>query len=273
MLILGIISFIYRIFRIFSYFLGYPYNKGIPFLIKTSDFFIPEHKTFWPTVQPTSNWFEVFITPWPQMNLIEKYKYKSFYLSFFIFEYKNINFLPNILSEFFQISLDNFNETDFLKSLRETLFVGSMTYTHMLNIRVTSSWFTKFNPFDFPWRYFCLLIDPFEDFMTSYLPAEFFQVSIELPFLLFVFGLIGDQINHIVYTMPYLPSEAKSSGIIVRRKLRKILIFQGLPLLWCKFAIPTLLKEFWSSRHPHILDYLNILMGDMSYTMLSDQLE
>jgi len=146
-----------------------------------------------------------------------------------------------------------------------------MIYTHMLEIRSTSTWFSRFNPFEFPWNYFCALIDPFESYITRFLPVEFFQISIEMPFLLVTFGFIADQINHLVYTIPYISSEAKPSGIFIRRKLRKILVFSTIPILWCKSKIPNIIREFWYSKHFNIIEFLTLIKKDLNIDILPDK--
>nr|BBC77633.1 hypothetical protein Ycf89 [Nitzschia sp. NIES-3576]BBC77660.1 hypothetical protein Ycf89 [Nitzschia sp. NIES-3576] len=271
-ILLKLIWIIHKIFRIFSYFLGHPFNKGIKITHTFSDFSKPEHITLWPGIQPALKWTEIFFTPVPKMNLIKKYNQKKFYTSFFTFDYSNINFLPNLISKTFYTHFKIYNEIDSLRKLRKNLFLWPMTYAHMLDIRATSSWFARFNPFDFPWNYFCILIDPFENYITRFLPVELFQVSIEMPFLLLVFGFLADQANHLVYTLPYISSEIKPSGIFIRRKLKKVLMFSTIPILWCKFRIPNDIREFWYSKHFNIIQFLILIKKDLNIDILPDRL-
>ena len=274
LIISKLVLIFHRIFRICAYFFGYPYNKGILKVTDSSDFFIPYHITFWPVVQPAFTWSQVAFTPAPQMNLIRKFISKEFYVNFFIDRYKNINFLPTILSWIIQVYLNIFYEDPFLEKSRKYCFLIPTIYTHMINMRIGSSWFGRFSPFIYPWKYLFLSVDTVEGFVTRFLPIKFFQVSIELPFLLFVSGFIADQVNHLVYTIPYLPSEVMYTSIFnKRRKLRPILFFSNIPVLWCKFQIPNLLKRFWHSKHLNIIEYLSFFYTDLNINALPDKLQ
>ena len=122
--LLKLIWIFHKIFQILSFFLGYPYNKGIPIPQNFSDFSKPEHITLWPNVQPALKWSEIFFTPTPRMNLIKKYNQKNFYTSFFIFDYTNINFLPNLISKIIYNHFKIYNEIKSLRKIRKKFLSG-----------------------------------------------------------------------------------------------------------------------------------------------------
>jgi len=58
------------------------------------------------------------------MNLIKKYNQKNFYTSFFIFDYTNINFLPNLISKIIYNHFKIYNEIKSLRKIRKKFLSG-----------------------------------------------------------------------------------------------------------------------------------------------------
>ena len=68
--------------------------------------------------------------------------------------------------------------------------------------------------------------------------------------------MVGDNLNHLVFTMPFLPSEGRPGKMQVGRHMRDIIMFQNLPYLWSTHPIPDELREFWYTKRPDILEFM-----------------
>jgi uncharacterized protein YggT (Ycf19 family) len=260
---------------------GYPENLGMPTisdlpndLYSRSKFLenLPRHKTFWPPVQRPETWFEMIFGPGPKVDAVPRYIYESkeegFY-NFYIENYKNIYFLPDWLSEFIQVRLHVCLDITVLETIREVLFVGLMVYSQIVILRIALSWFIYINPYTFPWCYLAAAVDWTEDVLQGIVPAVL-GVNITGSVFLGILGVIADSLNHLIFTMPFLPSEGEEAKVYINEKMTDVLVFHFLPILWYRYPVPNEIREFWYKERPDILNYLQKAYKDLDIQFLPD---
>ena len=262
---------------------GYPQNPGMPITYKMSQdvytrsqFFdsLPKHKTHWPPIQRPETWFEVIVGPAPKLESIPRYIYETknegFY-NFYIENYKNLYFLPDWASEFIQVRLNICLDISLLETVREVLFIGLLIYSQMVVLRIAISWLIYINPYTFPWCYLAAAIDWTEDALQGIVPA-IFGVNLTGSIFLGVLGVIGDSLNHLVFTMPFLPSEAEETKLLINDEMKDVLIFHYLPILWYRHLIPNNIREYWYDKRPDILEYMQTAYKDLNIEFLPDSI-
>ena len=74
--------------------------------------------------------------------------------------------------------------------------------------------------------------------------------------VLMVIGKLGDSLNHLVFTMPFLPSEGMPGKIMSGDKMESVILYRYLPSLWMDEPIPDSLREFWYEKRPDILRFM-----------------
>ncbi len=248
-------------------FFGYPANPGLPTIQDLSgdlyvrrEFFerLPYHKTDWPPVQRPETWFEMIFGPSPKVESVPRYIYENkeegFY-NFYIENYQNIYFLPDWLSEFIQVNLNVCLDITSLEIIREVIFIGFVIYSQIVIIRIALSWFIYINPYTIPWCYIAAAVDWTEDVLQGLIPSVL-GVNITGSVFLGILGVFADSLNHLVFTMPFLPSEAEETKLLINQQLKDVLVFHYLPILWYRYPIPNDIREFWYRERPEILDYM-----------------
>jgi len=272
-------SFFKKIASVF----GYPTNPGMPTIYDLpSDAYarskfldnLPSHRTFWPPIQRPETWFEMFFGPAPKVESVPRYIYENkeegFY-NFYIENYKNIYFLPDWLSEFLQVRLHLCLDITLLETIREVLFVGLMVYSQIVILRIALSWFIYINPYTFPWCYLVAAVDWTEDVLQGIVPA-ILGVNITGSVFLGILGVIADSLNHLVFTMPFLPSEGEATKLLINQQMKDVLVFHYLPILWYRYPIPNSIREFWANERPDILDYMQKAYKDLNIQFLPDSM-
>ena len=262
---------------------GYPTNLGMPTIADLpSDAYarsrfldsLPTHETSWPPVQRPETWFEMIFGPTPKVDALPRYIYESteegFY-NFYIENYKNIYFLPDWLSEFIQVKLNICLDITVLETIREVFFVGLVVYSQIVLLRIALAWFIYINPYTFPWCYIAAAVDWTEDVLQGIVPA-ILGVNITGSVFLGILGIIADSLNHLVFTMPFLPSEGEEAKLLINQQMKDVLIFHYLPILWYRYPIPNDIREFWYKERPDILDYLEKAYKDLDIQFLPDNL-
>jgi len=260
---------------------GYPDNPGMPTIQNLSSegyskarFLdsLPHHKTFWPPIQRPETWFEMIFGPTPKTEVVPKYIYESqeegFY-NFYIENYKNIYFLPDWLSQFIQVKLNICLDLAVLETIREVLFVGLMVYSQIVILRIALSWFIYINPYTFPWCYLAAAVDWTEDILQGIVPA-ILGVNITGSVFLGILGVIADSLNHLVFTMPFLPSEGEEAKLLINEEMKDVLQFHYLPILWYRYPIPNEIRLFWYNERPDILNYMQKAYKDLEIQFLPD---
>ena len=272
-----------NLFEKLAEFFGYPENRGMLTIYEMqnnlyarSQFFdtLPKHKTYWPPIQRPETWFEMLFGPTPKVDAIPRYIYESkeegFY-NFYIENYKNIYFLPDWLSEFIQVRLNICLDISLLETIREVLFIGLMIYSQMVVLRIAISWLIYINPYTFPWCYLAAAVDWTEDVLQGIVPA-ILGVNITGSVFLGVLGVIADSLNHLVFTMPFLPSEAEEIKLLINQEMKDVLVFHYLPISWYRYPIPNNLREFWYYQRPDILEYMQTAYKDLNIQFLPNNI-
>ena len=262
---------------------GYPENPGMPTIYDVPDeasvrtrFLenLPVHQTSWPPIQRPETWFEMIFGPSPKVDSVPRYIYESntegFY-NFYIENYKNIYFLPDWVSEFLQVRLNICLDITFLETIREVLFVGLMVYSQIVILRIALSWFISINPYTFPWCYLVAAVDWTEDILQGIVPS-ILGVNITGSVFLGILGVLADSLNHLVFTMPFLPSEGEETKLLVNQEMKDVLVFHYLPILWYRYPIPNDIREFWYNERPDILNYMRKAYQDLNIQFLPNKL-
>ena len=268
-------------FKKIAEFLGYPDNPGMPAFYDFSDeaharqrFMnsLPIHKTDWPPLQRPQTWFEVIFGPTPVVEPVTKYVYESkeegFY-NFYIQNYQNLYFLPDKVSEFIQIKLNVCLDITLLETIREALFLSLLIFGQLLMFRIALSWFISVNPYTVPWCYVIATVDWTEDSFQGLIPIVF-GVNITGTLFLGLVGKIADSLNHLILTMPFLPSEGEEMKLWMDKEMRDILVFHYLPVLWYRHPIPNDIREFWYNERPDIMNYMLEAYKDLDIEFLPD---
>lgn len=262
---------------------GYPENPGMPTIYDLPNEFyarskflenLPLHQTFWPPMQRPETWFEMIFGPSPKVESVPRYIYESkqegFY-NFYIENYKNIYFLPDWLSEFIQIRLHICLDITFLETIREVFFVGLMVYSQIVILRIALSWFIYINPYTFPWCYLAAAVDWTEDILQGIVPS-ILGVNITGSVFLGILGALADSLNHLIFTMPFLPSEGETTKLLINQQMKDVLVFHYLPILWYRYPIPNDIRKFWYNERPDILYYMRKAYKDLDIEFLPDHI-
>lgn len=262
---------------------GYPENPGIRIVSNISDeiygrsqFFesLPKRVTYFPPAQRPESWFEMIFGTAPRVDIVPRYIYETkeegFY-NFYIENYKNIFFLPDWFSEFLQVQLNICLDISLLEIIREVLFIGFVFYSQMVILRITISWLIWINPYTFPWSYLAAAVDWTEDVLQGIVPSVL-GVNVTGSVFLGALGVVADSLNHLVFTMPFLPSEAEETKLVVNNEMKDVLVFHYLPILWYKHPIPNDIREFWYYQRPDILGYMQTAYKDLDLQLLPDKI-
>jgi len=272
-----------QFFKKLAGFFEYPKNPGmltitdLPNDIYARSEFIdklPHHKTYWPPLQRPETWFDMIFGPTPKVDTIPRYIYESkeegFY-NFYIENYRNMYFLPNYVSEFLQVKLHICLDITILETIREILFVGLMVYSQIVILRIALSWYIYINPYTFPWCYLAAAVDWTEDVLQGIVPAVL-GVNITGSVFLGILGSLADGLNHLVFTMPFLPSEGEETKLLINEQMRDVLVFHYLPILWYRYPIPNEVREFWYNQRPDILNYMQKAYKDLDIQFLPNKI-
>jgi hypothetical protein len=262
---------------------GYPENPGMPTIYDVSDdlyarsqFFsdLPKRMTYFPPAQRPETWFEMIFGPAPKVEILPRYIYETkeegFY-NFYIENYKNIFFLPDWFSEFIQVNLNICLDISLLEIMREVLFIGLVFYSQMVVLRIAISWLIWINPYTFPWSYLAAAVDWTEDVLQGIVPSVL-GVNVTGSVFLGALGVVADSLNHLVFTMPFLPSEAEETKLVINNEMKDVLVFHYLPILWYKHGIPNDIREFWYHQRPDILEYMQTAYKDLNLKVLPNDI-
>jgi uncharacterized protein YggT (Ycf19 family) len=155
--------------------------------------------------------------------------------------------------------------------MREVLFVGLMVYSQIVILRIALSWFIYINPYTFPWCYIAAAVDWTEDVLQGIVPA-ILGVNITGSVFLGVLGVLADSLNHLVFTMPFLPSEGEETKLLINQQMKDVLVFHYLPILWYRYPVPDDIRKFWYNERPDILDYMQKAYQDFDIQFLPDSI-
>ena len=146
-----------------------------------------------------------------------------------------------------------------------------MVYSQIVILRIALSWFIYINPYTFPWCYLAAAVDWTEDVLQGIVPA-ILGVNITGSVFLGILGVIADSLNHVVFTMPFLPSEGEETKLLINQQMKDVLVFHYLPILWYRYPIPNEIREFWYKERPDILNYMQKAYKDLDIQFLPDEI-
>ncbi len=256
------------VFNSIAKFLGYPDVPGMPIFpldSKSRDQFtsqdlLPKHITEIPPnqAQRPETLTEALFGTFPYTMPIEKHFYQhkaEGYYNFYVENYRNMYFLPDWLSGYIQIHFNITVDHSNLELCRDVFFYVVLLYGAIVSLRTMLFWMLAINPYTYPWVFAVDFVDWIYDGLAGILPCI---VGIDLvpTFLGMLIGKIADSVNHLVFTMPFLPSEGNKVKMLIDGELKDVVQFHYLPYLWYKYPIPMNLREFWYSQRPDILNFM-----------------
>jgi hypothetical protein len=72
--------------------------------------------------------------------------------------------------------------------------------------------------------------------------------------------------------MPFLPSEAEETKLLINQEMKDVLVFHYLPISWYRHSIPYYIREFWYYQRPDILDYMQTAYKDLDIQFLPNSI-
>lgn len=263
---------VYEGFKIFlesiARFLGYPDVPGMPVFpldFKARDQLmgqdlLPKHITEIPPTQAQrpETLTEALFGTFPYTMPIEKHFYQhkaEGYYNFYVENYRNMYFLPDWLSGYIQIHFNITVDHSNLELCRDVFFYVILLYGAIVSIRTTLFWMLAINPYTFPWVFAVDFVDWIYDALAGILPC-FVGIDLVPSIFAMLIGKVTDSANHLVFTMPFLPSEGNKVKMLIDGELKDVVQFHYLPYLWYKYPIPMNLREFWYSERPDILNFM-----------------
>ena len=264
-------------------FFNYPHNLGMPispqYDSKTQAVInymtqLPVHYTAFPTPAVPRTLNQVFFGNFPTLLSINRtfYEHKSdgFY-NFYVPNYKNIFFLPDWLSQWIQINFEISVDTTPLEIIQQALFLSLIGFFFIIEFRMKLYWFLTINPYMRPWVYLISLTDWIQDFIAGLSPVML-GVDLTAPILLGLTGKFADSLNHLVFTMPFLPSEGQPGKMFIDQEMSDVILFRYLPSLWYTYPIPDKLREFWYIKRPDIFSFMQKNYGHLEIEFLPNQI-
>ena len=264
--------------------LGYPRNPGMPIAAphewgwnNISDATryhrqLPMHEVPFPPRGEVTTFYDIVFKPLPEVAFLHKTYYESEatgYYSYFLDHFKNSIFLPDWLSEYLQIDLGYHLDSVKLEYGKQTLFFILIFYMVLIQFRALVYWFLELNPY-YGLLYFpCAMVDWFEELFGGYIP-NLFGVNMALTLFNMIVGKVTDLLNHLAFTMPYLPSEATKERLFINGEFKYVLNFKYLPYLWYKHPIPNDIRQYWVLERPDILTYMQKSYARLDIDFLPD---
>jgi hypothetical protein len=83
---------------------------------------------------------------------------------------------------------------------------------------------------------------------------------------------LADSLNHLIFTMPFLPSEGEETKLLINQQMKDVLVFHYLPILWYRYPVPNDIREFWYNERPDILNYMQKAYQDLDIQFLPDSI-
>jgi len=269
----------------FAKLLGFPENAGMPagppeewgWRQEDPDYAyriyrLENHQVPFPPRGDVYTLYDVFFRPLPKVATISKYFYESDetgYYSFYLEHFRNSLFLPDWFSEFLQIQLGFCLDLARIEGIKQGLFFGLIFYLALIYFRSILFWFVELNPYTGLLYFPCAMVDWFEELCGGYIP-NVYGVNMSLTILNLAVGKLADYLNHLSFTMPYLPSEGVKEKIILDGEAKYVLNFRYLPYLWYKHPIPNDIRQYWILERPEILNYMQKSYGRLDIDLLPD---
>ena len=236
---------------------------------------LPVHKgTMLKPYTRARSWVEVFFGETPKLELISRHNFinkTDGYYNFYFIHYSNIKFLPNCVSETIQILFNQCLDITAIEIVRECLFLSLLVFCEILSLRLLIYWYPVLNPYQIPFVFLVSITDWLEEPSSGIFPSPL-GINITTTVILGLLGSAADQFNHVVFTMPYLPSEGKAMRILVKKKtLTDVIVYKGLPKLWREYPIPDKIRRFWFYKRPDILNFMRRKYKDENIIFLPNE--
>lgn len=277
----NLVSYLFE--KIARIFFNYPNNPGMPML----DFVdsnrkeilnymtdLPVHVSNFPPLAVPRTLSQCFFGNYPLLPTIQRtfyeHKLDGFY-NFYVLNYQNIFFLPDWLSQWIQINFEITVDDSQLMAIREGLFVGLLGYMFLLDFRMKLFWFLTINPYTRPWIYLLSITDWLFDLLSGAVPVVL-GLDLSATIMLTLFGKMVDSLNHLVFTMPFLPSEGIPGKMVIDGELKDVILFRYLPSLWYTQPIPDKLREFWYTQRPEILNFMQKNYSNLEIDFLPNRI-
>lgn len=273
----------FSIEKVATIFFNYPNNQGMP-VIGDSDSAneeltnylskLPKHFSNFPPMESPHTLLECFFGTYPIFMPITRtfyeHKLDGFY-NFYVKNYQNIVFLPDWVSQFIQINFEITVDDTILRAIQEGIFISCVAYAFIIELRLKLYWFLTINPYTRPWVYILSMTDWLCDMLSGSVPV-ILGLDLSTTLVLTIFGKFVDSVNHLVFTMPFLPSEGVPGQMFINGRLTDVILFRYLPSLWYTHPIPDKLREFWYSQRPDILDFMEKNYGHLNIDFLPNRI-
>ena len=151
------------------------------------------------------------------------------------------------------------------------MFLVIFGYAQLVSLRIALSWFISINPYTVPWIYLVAMIDWTEEAMMGIVPTVA-GLNLTGTVVSILLGRFADSMNHLVFTMPFLPSEGQPAKALINEELRDVLVFRYLPILWYRHPIPNEIREYWYNERPDILKYMQKAYKNLDIQFLPDSI-
>jgi hypothetical protein len=241
---------------------GYPKASQGMLIGANPNYGLPSYKSQVPPAPDPNNIFEAIFGNVPHSSAIEKFYYQTpqdGYYNFYIERYRDVIFLPDWFSRWIQLTFDMAVDTAYLEIIRDTLFTLSIYFMFFLQFRTMLYYFITINPYTRPWVYLISLSDWIYDLLFHLgitRQLTFFGFPLLSMMVNGVAGIIADALNHVVFTMPYLPSEGQAGQLLINGVSKDVIMFKYLPSLWYTDPIPNKLRELWYTERRDIFSYM-----------------
>ena len=253
--------------KVATYLFNYPNVPGMDVLPSESDQRmafeeyvrqLPVHQTRTPPQAVPTQLSDVIFGNIPHFDKITRtfYQHKTdgFY-NLYIPDYQNIWFLPDWLSKWIQLNLEITVDVGPLEHVQQAVFLALVLFYFLIEFRVKLYWFLTINPYTRPWIYLIALTDWLNDWVAGLAPV-LFGIDCSPMLVMAVVGKIADSLNHLVFTMPFLPSEGQPGKMMIDNEVQDVILFRYLPSLWYTHSIPNSLREFWYTDRIDILNFM-----------------
>lgn len=236
---------------------------------------LPVHQTQFPPQAKPQKLADVFFGNMPHFEKIQRtyyYHKKEGYYNFHIPNYQNIYCLPDALSGWIQVHFNITVDVTPLVIIQQAVFIAIIGFYFLIEFRTKLYWFLTINPYTRPLIYLLSITDWITDTMAGYLPVTF-GIDYTPTLLMGSLGKAADSLNHLIFTMPFLPSEGVP-GILRDGNAppKKVIIYKYLPILWKDHPIPNDLREFWYTSRPDILKFMKKYYGHLDIDFEPDKI-
>jgi hypothetical protein len=217
-----------------------------------------------------TNWIEIIFTPirdYSNHRVFIISEGKDAFIGFIVSQ--KATFLPDFISDLIQIygGINITDDTIILSFIQRWIYDFITIFISLCSIRLTISMWLIINPYTFPWFLLVTATEWFTESLSGLFPA-FFGIEITATALLTLLASLADFIKNLVFTMPYLPSEAVAETIGSHEVYR----FGGIPTLWYEYGIPNQLREEWYQQRPDIIENLLKYYGNVGVDFLPSRI-